>query len=186
MEKHSTDNATSLGRMEVRTAANPLTVWHGTSSAEILVIFKSYIAATTRRAADRNISFSAHPERTLLTRSRSNGMPEERPGDLDLPSGRSSKCESFMRRAGRWGGLSLKFNSAKTVISRIVQGVSWAHIGGPVRQAYARSPRYTKLPVASRAAIVARYDCGDTTMQELADEHGVSLAGIHLIIKKGY
>lgn len=83
------------------------------------------------------------------------------------------------------GKLGVKYNSARAVISRIVQGISWKHAGGPVRLPHTTAPRYTKLPEATRSSIVARYDVGDATMQELADEYGVSLAGIHLIIKNG-
>jgi hypothetical protein len=83
------------------------------------------------------------------------------------------------------GRLGTKFNSARVVISRIVQGISWSHVGGPTRSAYTKAPPRHKLTEDVRASIVARYDEGGVTMQELADEHQVSLGGIHLIIKKG-
>lgn len=81
--------------------------------------------------------------------------------------------------------LSDMFNVSRRNISKIVSGITWKHLGGPISPLKKRTPAYhpcTKLNLSKAQEIKSKYNQG-TPVAHLAKEYNVSISSISQITR---
>ena len=92
-----------------------------------------------------------------------------------------------MREAYRAGqnqsSLARAYNVSQAVISVVVRGRSWTHVGGPIAETGKRGTR-RKLSQEQARTIRGEYASGGTRQSDLASKYGVSRATISYVVNR--
>lgn len=78
--------------------------------------------------------------------------------------------------------LAAEFGVAQAVVSRIITGRGWTHIGGAREATETRGETHHSAKLTNADVLSIRERAGSVTRRELADEYGVTTDNIHRIV----